>query len=79
MSGPLVWDLGEGLTTPNRKKNQPITLWVINSRRMRSAGHAARMGEMRNAYKVLVGKYERRNHSEDLGVDGKILESILRK
>jgi hypothetical protein len=33
---------------------------------------------MRNSYKILVGKPERKNHSEDLGVDGKIiLEWIL--
>jgi len=29
---------------------------VIKSRRMRWAGHVARMGEERGAYKVLVGK-----------------------
>jgi len=38
------------------------------------------MGDMRNAYKILVGKPEGKNHSGDLGVDGKIiLEWILRK
>jgi hypothetical protein len=31
---------------------------VIKSRRMRWAGHAARMGEKRNAYRILVGKPE---------------------
>ena len=31
---------------------------VIKSRRMRWAGHVARMGEKRGAYKVLVGKPE---------------------
>jgi hypothetical protein len=31
------------------------------------------MGEMRNAYKIPLGKCERKNHSEDLGVDGKII------
>jgi hypothetical protein len=30
------------------------------SRRMRWAGHVARMGEMRNAYRILVGKPEGR-------------------
>jgi hypothetical protein len=35
---------------------------------------------MRNAYNILVGKPEGKNHSEDLGVDGKIiLEWILGK
>jgi hypothetical protein len=29
---------------------------MIKSRRMRWAGHIARMGEKRNAYRVLVGK-----------------------
>jgi hypothetical protein len=33
---------------------------MIKSRRMRWAGHIVRMGEMRNAYKILVGKPERR-------------------
>jgi hypothetical protein len=37
------------------------------------------MGEMRNAYNILVGKPERKNHLEDLGVDGKISERILGK
>ena len=31
---------------------------VIKSRRMKRAGHAARMGEERGAYRVLVGKPE---------------------
>jgi hypothetical protein len=31
---------------------------VIKSRRMRWAGHIARMEEVRNAYNILVGKPE---------------------
>jgi hypothetical protein len=31
---------------------------TIKSRRMRLAGHVARMGEKRNAYRLLVGKPE---------------------
>jgi hypothetical protein len=31
------------------------------------------MGEMRVAYKILVGKREGKGHSEDLGVDGRII------
>jgi hypothetical protein len=31
---------------------------VIKSRKMRWAEHVARMGEMRNAYNILVGKPE---------------------
>jgi len=49
----------------------------MKSRRMRWAGHVARMGEMRNAYSILVGKSEGRDHLEDLGVDGEISECIL--
>jgi hypothetical protein len=33
---------------------------VIKSRIMRLAGHAARMGERRAAYRILVGKPKRR-------------------
>jgi hypothetical protein len=33
---------------------------VIKSRRMRCAGHVARMGERRGAYRILVGKPEGR-------------------
>jgi hypothetical protein len=33
---------------------------TIKSRRMRWAGHVARMGEKRNAYRILVGKPEGR-------------------
>ena len=36
----------------------PNTEWVIKSRRMRWAGHVARMDEERGAYRVLVGKPE---------------------
>jgi hypothetical protein len=35
-----------------------VLIRVIKSRRMRWAGHAARMGERRNAYRILVGKPE---------------------
>jgi hypothetical protein len=31
---------------------------MIKSRRMRGAGHVARMGETRYAYRILVGKPE---------------------
>jgi hypothetical protein len=33
---------------------------MIKSRRMRWAGHVARMGEKRNAFRILVGKPERK-------------------
>ena len=36
----------------------PNIVWVIKSRRMRLAGHVARMGERSGVYRVLVGKPE---------------------
>jgi hypothetical protein len=33
---------------------------MIKSKRMRWAGHVARMGEKRNAYRILMGKPERK-------------------
>jgi hypothetical protein len=38
--------------------SSPSTIRIIKSRRMRWAGHVARMGEKRNAYRLLVGKPE---------------------
>jgi len=40
----------------------PNIVRVIKSRRMRSVGHVARMGEERGVYRVLVGKLEGRDH-----------------
>jgi len=38
--------------------SSPNIVWLIKSRRMRWAGHVARMGEERGVYRVLVGKPE---------------------
>jgi hypothetical protein len=38
--------------------SSPNIIRQIKSRRMRWAGHVARMGEERNVYKVLMGKPE---------------------
>jgi hypothetical protein len=41
-------------------------------------GHATRMGKMRNSYKISVVKPEKkRDQSEDLGINGRILEWVL--
>jgi hypothetical protein len=40
--------------------SSPSIMRIIKLRRMRWAGHAARMGEKRNAYRLLVGKPEGR-------------------
>jgi hypothetical protein len=42
----------------------PNIVRVINSRRMKWAGHVARMGEGRGVYRVLVGKREGRRSLE---------------
>jgi len=58
----------------------PNIIRVINSRRMRRAGHVAGMEDMRNAYKILVGDPEGRNAADDRGVDRRIiLEWMLGK
>jgi hypothetical protein len=46
---------------------------VIKSRRMRWAGHVARMGKGRGAYRILVGRPEGRRPLEVPGVDGRII------
>ena len=53
---------GEWRNLHNEKLNylypSSSTLWVIKSRRMRWAGHVARMGARRGVYRALVGKPE---------------------
>jgi hypothetical protein len=38
----------------------PSIIRIMKSRRMRWSGHVARMGDKRNAYRLLVGKPEGR-------------------
>jgi hypothetical protein len=53
--------------------SSPNIVRVIKSRRMRWAGHVARMDERRGVYRVLFGRPESiRDHWEDLGVGGRI-------
>jgi hypothetical protein len=44
--------------------SSPNIIRLIKSRRLRWAGHVARMGERRGAYRALVGKPERRRPLE---------------
>jgi hypothetical protein len=65
ISGPRRDDVtGEWRRFNNEELNDlytsPNIVWVIKSRRMRWAGHEARMGEERGAYRVLMGKPEGR-------------------
>jgi hypothetical protein len=41
-------------------------------RRMRWARHVAPLGEIKNAYKILIVYPEGKNHLGDLGIDGRI-------
>jgi hypothetical protein len=52
--------------------SSPDVIRQIKSRRMRCAGHVARVGGGRNVYRVLVGKPEGKNHLKDQDVDGRM-------
>jgi hypothetical protein len=52
----------------------PVVIRMIRSRKARWAGHRACMREIRSDFNILVGKHEGRRHSEDLGVDGRIID-----
>jgi hypothetical protein len=43
---------------PHSLSSSPSIIKMIKSRRMRLAGHVTRMGEKRNARRILVGKAE---------------------
>jgi hypothetical protein len=60
---PLVDEVTGGWRKLHNKKlhnfhSSPSIIRIIKSRRMRWAGHVARMGEMGNADRILVGKPE---------------------
>jgi hypothetical protein len=39
---------------------------------MRQIGHVSSMGELKYAYGIWLVSFKERDHSEDLGVDGRI-------
>jgi hypothetical protein len=49
--------------------SSPSIIRMIKSRRMRWAKHVARMGAKRNAYRILMGKPEGKEHYKDIDVD----------
>ena len=53
--------------------SSPIIVRVINSRRMRWAGHVARMGEEGVCIGSWWGNRRQGDHWGDLGVDGRII------
>jgi hypothetical protein len=46
---------------------------VVRSRKLRWAGHVARMGASRAAYRVCWGNLKKGDHLEDRGVNGTII------
>jgi hypothetical protein len=53
--------------------SSPDIMRQNKSRRMKCAGHVARMGEGRNVYRVWVGKPEGKDHLKDQGADGRMV------
>jgi len=69
------WEAGEDLYNDELHKfyASPNIIRVLKSRRVRWEGQAARIGDMRNAYNIMVRKPKGRVHLEDIGIDGKIM------
>jgi hypothetical protein len=51
----------------------PNIIRVIRSRSIRWEGHVAYLGQMRNAYKILVGKFEGKRSLGRSNLDGMII------
>jgi hypothetical protein len=59
--GPKRDEVSGGWRKPHNEElhglySSPCRIRVIKARRMRWAGHVARMGEVRGAYNILVGR-----------------------
>jgi hypothetical protein len=59
--GPKMEEVAGGYRVPHNEElhdlfASPDNVRVIRSRGMRRAGNVARMGDMRNTHKILVGK-----------------------
>ena len=54
----------------HKQYSSPNVVRVVKSKRMRWAGHVARMAEGTGVYRLLVGKPEVGDHCGDPGVDG---------
>jgi hypothetical protein len=57
----------------------PSIIRMMKSRRTSLAGHVARMGEKRNARRILVGSQKETDHWEDQYVGGWTILSILER
>jgi hypothetical protein len=81
---PAEFNLVEWRKLHNKELNDlyslPNFVRVVNSRRMRWAGHVACMGVERGVHRALVGKPDGKRPLGDTDVDGRIiLRWILRK
>jgi hypothetical protein len=52
---------------------------IVKSRRVRWERHVTRMGAMKMHKIFCLENLKRKHHSQDLGIDGRILERILQK
>jgi len=50
---------------------------MINQRKIKWAGHVSGMGEMRNAYKTLIGNLKAKDQFKNLRADGKIILKLI--
>ena len=80
----LIHESGEWRRLHNEELHSlyrsPNTVRVIKSRRLRWAGHVARMEEGRSAFRILTDKPTGKSPLGDLGVDGRtILEWTLKR
>jgi hypothetical protein len=50
---------------------------MIKSRRMKWTRHVERVGEKRNAYRILVGSQNERDYYEDVDVSGRIISRLI--
>jgi len=69
----VTWEWRKLHEELNDLYSSPNIMRVIKLRRMRWAGHVARMRQRRGAYRVLMGKLRERGHLEEPGVDGRII------
>jgi hypothetical protein len=62
LTGRKWWEAGEECIMRSfiNLCTLPNIIRMIKSRRMKLVGHAAYMGDMRYAYKILVGRLERK-------------------
>lgn len=48
---------------------------IIQIKKMRWKRHAVLLVEVRNAYKIVVGKAEGKEHFQNLGIDGRTVSN----